>query len=175
MSKNLVIYYSRKGQNYVNGTIKSLEKGNTQVAVEYIQEVLDTDVFEVETVKAYASDYTECINEAKAELNQQKRPELVKELSSIDEYDNIFVCGPCWWGTYPMAMFTQLEKLNWENKVVLPLMTHEGSGMGHSEADLKKCCKGADVRKGLPIHGVSVTKAKAEIQAWISKNIEDVK
>ena len=27
MSKNLIIYYSRKGQNYWNGSIKELKKG----------------------------------------------------------------------------------------------------------------------------------------------------
>ena len=29
MSKTLIIYYSREGENYVNGSIKSIEKGNT--------------------------------------------------------------------------------------------------------------------------------------------------
>ena len=37
MAKNLIIYYSRKGENYVNGRIKSLAKGNTELCVEYIQ------------------------------------------------------------------------------------------------------------------------------------------
>lgn len=31
MAKNLVIYYSRKGENYVNGTIRSITRGNTEV------------------------------------------------------------------------------------------------------------------------------------------------
>ena len=34
MSKNLIIYYSRKGQNYVNGRIESLTKGNTEICAE---------------------------------------------------------------------------------------------------------------------------------------------
>lgn len=36
MSKTLVIYYSRRGQNYVNGSIENLAKGNTEIAAEYI-------------------------------------------------------------------------------------------------------------------------------------------
>ena len=48
-----------------------------------------------------------CIEEAKAELRAKARPELKKYLDSIDGYDNIFVCGPCWWGTFPMGVFTQ--------------------------------------------------------------------
>ncbi len=36
MSKNLIIYYSRKGQNYWNGSIKNLDKGNTEIVAEII-------------------------------------------------------------------------------------------------------------------------------------------
>ena len=31
MAKNLIIYYSRKGENYVNGSIVDLKKGNTEI------------------------------------------------------------------------------------------------------------------------------------------------
>ena len=68
---------------------------------------------------------------------------LKKYLDSIDEYENIFICGPCWWGTYPMAVFTQLERLDWNGKKVIAVMTHEGSGLGSCERDLKKICTGA--------------------------------
>ena len=57
MAKTLVIYYSRRGQNYVEGEIKELAKGNTEFVVEYIREAVDADVFEIQTVKAYAIDY----------------------------------------------------------------------------------------------------------------------
>lgn len=37
MAKNLIIYYSRKGENYVNGSIVDLKKGNTEICAEFIQ------------------------------------------------------------------------------------------------------------------------------------------
>ena len=40
MSKNLIIYYSRKGQNYWNGSIKNLDKGNTEIVAEFIQKAV---------------------------------------------------------------------------------------------------------------------------------------
>ena len=147
MSKNLIIYYSRKGQNYWNGSIKNLDKGNTEIVAEFIQKAVGGDLFEIETVKEYSADYYECIDDAKQELNSGARPELKKYLDSIDEYDNIFICGPCWWGTYPMAMFTQLERLDWNGKKVIAVMTHEGSGLGSCERDLKKICTGAIFEK----------------------------
>lgn len=40
MAKNLIIYYSRKGENYVNGRIENLKKGNTEICAEYIQKAV---------------------------------------------------------------------------------------------------------------------------------------
>ena len=57
MVKTLVIYYSRKGENYVNGRIEKLTKGNTEIVAEFIQKAVDADIFEIETKKAYAADY----------------------------------------------------------------------------------------------------------------------
>ena len=87
MSKNLIIYYSRKGQNYWNGSIKNLDKGNTEIVAEFIQKSVGGDLFEIETVKEYSADYYECIDDAKQELNSGARPELKKYLYSIDEYE----------------------------------------------------------------------------------------
>lgn len=166
MAKNLIIYYSRKGENYWNGSLKNLTKGNTEIVAEFIQKAVGGDLFEVDTVKTYAADYYSCIEEAKEELRQQARPELKKYLSSIAEYDNIFICGPCWWGTFPMAIFTQLEKLNFSGKKVMAVMTHEGSGLGSCESDLKKHCTGATFGKGLAIHGADVSESESAVASW---------
>ena len=69
--KNLIIYYSRKGQNYFGGSIRSIEKGNTQRVAEYIQQAVGGDLFEVDTVKPYSEDYTTCTEEAKDEIRQR--------------------------------------------------------------------------------------------------------
>ena len=171
MAKNLILYYSRTGENYWNGSIKSLTKGNTEIVAEFIQKAVGGDLFQVETVKPYAADYYACIDEAKKELNEKARPAIKKSLESIDEYDNVFVCGPCWWGTFPMAMFTQLEKLNWSGKKVMAVMTHEGSGLASSERDLKKTCAGATFGKGLAIHGADASKSENEVASWAKKMV----
>ncbi len=166
MAKNLIIYYSRKGENYWNGSIKDLKKGNTEIVAEYIQKAVGGDLFEVETVKEYDKDYYKCIEEAKEELRSNERPELKKYLDSIDGYDNIFVCGPCWWGTYPMAVFTQLDRLDFTGKKVMAVMTHEGSGLGSCERDLKRICKGASFGKGLAVHGADASDSEISVSEW---------
>lgn len=171
MSKNLIIYYSRKGENYINGSLKILEKGNTEIAAEFIQKAVGGDMFRVETVKPYSESYNICIEEAKRELHENARPELQKYLQDISHYDNIFVCGPCWWGTFPLAIFSQLERLDFTGKKVIPLMTHEGSGLGSSERDIKKICKGAEIGKGLAVHGADAARSEKIISQWAKNSI----
>ena len=170
--KNLVIYYSRKGQNYYNGSIRNLEKGNTEIVSEFIADAVGADLFEVETVKAYDEDYMVCIEEAKAELKANARPELKNYLESVADYDNIVIAGPCWWGTYPCAIFTQIEKLDFTGKNVFPVMTHEGSGQANSARDLKKYCKGAKVGAGLAIHGAEARASEKTVKNWALKNLK---
>ena len=171
MAKNLVIYYSRKGQNYVNGSIRSLDKGNTEIVAEYIRDAVGADLFEVDTVKAYSPDYMTCTEEAKEELRKNARPELKACLESVAEYDNIVVAGPCWWGTYPCAVFTQLEKLDFAGKRVFPVMTHEGSGLAGSAQALKKYCKGASVGAGLAVHGGDAKSSRSAVAKWAKANL----
>lgn len=169
--KNLIIYYSRKGENYVGGSIRNLKKGNTEIAAEYIQKSIGGDLFEVDTVKPYSADYTACTQEAKAELQSNARPELKAYLEDISQYDNIFVCGPCWCGTYPCAVFTQLERLDFTGKRVFALMTHEGSGLGSCERDLKRLCSGAAIGKGLAVRGGSVAESEKLVADWARQTI----
>lgn len=171
MAGNLILYYSRKGENYWNGSIKNIEKGNTEIVAEFIQKAVGGDLFEVDTIKTYAADYYACIEEAKQELRANARPELKKYLDSIDGYDNIYVCGPCWWGTFPCAIFTQLERLDWKGKKVMAVMTHEGSGLGNCERDIKKICTGATFAKGLAIHRADASKSENVVAAWAKKEV----
>ena len=142
--KNLIVYYSRKGENYWAGGVRNLEKGNTERVAEFVQEAVGGDLFEIETVKEYAADYYQCIDEAKAELQADARPEIKRCLEdvglSLDDYDTIFLGYPNWWGTCPMCVFTFLERYDLAGKRIIPFCTNEGSGMGGSEKHLKKIC-----------------------------------
>ena len=166
MERILIVYYSRKGQNYYAGSIWDLPKGNTEIAAEFIQKAVGGDLFEIDTVKPYSADYTTCTQEAQAELKANARPELKEYLDSLDGYDTIFVGYPNWWGTMPMAMFTFLERYDLSGKRIIPFCTNEGSGMGSSERDLKKICTGATVERGLSIRGCETAKSEKKVSDW---------
>ncbi len=172
MSKTLVIYYSHTGMNYWNGNIVELKKGNTEIAAEYIAEAANADLFEIKPVKEYAFDYEECKTEAMEDLRKKVMPELKQYISDIAQYDTIVVAGPCWWGTFPMALASQLTRFDFAGKRVFPVMTHEGSGLGGSKMYLKNYCKNAAIGEGLAIHGAETKESKAIVAKWVQKNLE---
>jgi flavodoxin len=166
-TKELIAYYSRAGNNYVNGDIVNLPVGNTEVAANMIQKLTGSDIFRIDTVKPYPEGYQETTEVAKEELHGNARPEISWHVNNIADYDVIYLCYPNWWGTMPMAVFTFLEAYDLGGKTIIPFCTHEGSGMGRSERDIKKICAGASVLKGLAIRGGSVHGAQDEITDWL--------
>ena len=87
----------------------------------------------------------------------------------MDDYEVIYLGYPNWWGTFPMAVFTFLESYDFSGKTIIPFCTHEGSGIGSSERDIKKLCPDAKVLTGLAIRGGSVKSADSIIKSWLSK------
>ena len=164
-TRKLVAYFSRAGQNYVGGSIVDLPVGNSRVAAEAIAEKVGADLFEIETVDAYPADYTECTEVAAAEKRAGVRPELAADVDT-DPYDVIYLCYPNWWGTCPMAVLALLEGHDLSGKIVRPLCTNEGSGMGSSERDIRAAAPGATVGEGLAVAGGAVVLSRDVIQRW---------
>lgn len=198
--KTLIAYFSHTGENYFGGTIKNIAKGNTAVVAETIARILNGEfgedklekqpqvatnthvvaefaqkatsgnLFEIKTVKQYPVNYKECTEVAAKEGRADARPELVGSLPNIADYDTIVLGYPCWWGTMPQAVFTFLESADFSGKKILPFCTHEGSGMGRSERDIKKLCPNAEVVRGLAISGSSCGGAEASVKKWLANN-----
>ena len=160
-------YYSRSGQNYVGENIKNLSVGNTEVVAKIIGELTGCDEFRIETEKSYPEDYTETTLVAQDELRKKTRPPLTAQVTGMEGYDVIILCYPNWWGTMPMAVFTFLESYDFAGKTILPLGTHEGSGLGRSESDIRQVCPQAKVLKGLAVKGSGVKGAGAALKVWL--------
>lgn len=167
--KSLIAYFSRKGNNYVGGSIVNLPVGNTEVTAKKIQKLTGSDIFQIRTAKSYPEDYTETTNVVQEEKRGNARPELTEIVDNMDSYDVVYIGYPNWYGTMPMAMFTFLEEYDFSGKTIAPFCTHEGSGMGSSEHDIKKLCPKANVLPGLAIRGGSVERADKDITNWLKK------
>lgn len=168
--KTLTVYFSRAGENYVSGQLRRLAVGNTEKAARIIQKVTDGDLFSITMKKPYADDYNTCIEEARRDLRQKARPALVSDIDT-DEYDVMYLGFPIYWGTMPMAVCTFLERHDFKGKVIYPFVTHEGSGFASSLSDLKKEAQGAEIGKGLALHGTRIDQSAAEIRNWVKETL----
>lgn len=168
-SKVLIAYYSRRGNNYRNGEIVNLKAGNTEVVAGKIQKLTGGDMFYIETVKSYPTDYHETTQVAKRELNENARPAIKGKVANMQDYDVIYLGYPNWWGTMPMAVMTFLESYDFSGKVIIPFCTHEGSRLGSSVQDIKKACPKAIIKQGLAIRGSDVTNSDKQVAEWVKK------
>ena len=163
----LVAFYSRADENYFGGSMQYIKVGNTEKVAQMIAEITGADMYKIEQKIPYAADYNTCIAQAKKDLQAKTRPELVNMIDSIDEYDEIYLGYPNYWGTMPMAVYTFLEAFDFSGKKIHPFCTHEGSGLSSTESDIKKTAKGAEVTKGLAINGSQVDGARSKVEGWV--------
>lgn len=163
----LIAFFSRRDENYVNGTIRMLDTGNTEVIAGMIQELTGADLFQIEPTQAYPVDYNECIAQAHADQERDARPELMAYPDSIAPYGVIYLGFPNYWGTMPMAVFTFLEHFDFTGKTIRPFCTHEGSKMGSSVMDIRRMCPGAEVGAGLAIRGGCAKRSKENVETWL--------
>ena len=160
--KALIIYFSRADENYAVGYI---DKGNTEIVAEYVQELTGGDLFKVEPAVPYARDYNTCIQEAKQRVGNAP---INEKLTDISAYDTVFVMSPIYWGTYAPEIETALQGLDFSGKTVRVISTHEGSGLASMVSDVKRMCKGADVQKnGLAVRGSQAKESKKKVADWL--------
>lgn len=169
----LVVFYSRAGQNYKSGEIINLRVGNTEVVATMIASKLGADIFKIEPVRDYPSDYMKCSERARRELDENARP-LYKGDVDISSYTKIILGYPIWWGTLPMTVWTFLENHDFSGKTIIPFSTHEGSDLGNSIKVIEKLCPKAEIKMVVPIIGSKVDDCDAEIEQII-KSVNGLK
>ena len=100
--------------------------GNTQHLAQTIADATGANIFRIETVNPYPTDYNECTEVAREELDNGVRPELNGTVENLDDYDVIFVGCPVWWHTAPMAIWSFLESSEYDFsvKIIVPFCTY---------------------------------------------------
>ncbi|MEY8420798.1 flavodoxin [Oscillospiraceae bacterium 44-5] len=167
MSKNLVAYYSRRGENYVDGRIQNLDVGNTEIAAGMVRLLTHGDLFRIEPVQEYSPDYCTCIDQARQDLCRGVRLELKRWPMGFDRYETIYLGYPNHWNTLPVAVLSFVEKLDFTGKTIFPFCIHEGDGLGRSEAELRRLCPGARIIPGLPIRSADVKYSMDALEDWL--------
>lgn len=137
-SKSLVVYFSWSG--------------NTKDMAETIAELTDSDLYELIPLNAYPEDYTACTEVALAERDSNARPAINDPLTSISEYDTIYIGYPIWWHTAPMIVGTFLESYDLEGIDVYPFTqsaSMDEEQFENSMAFVRECAGKGTVHAGL--------------------------
>ena len=142
---------------------------NTKTIAEYIHSFVGGEMFHITTKSPYPADYNDTLQVARAELDNNERPELAAAISKEDmaKYDVIFLGHPIWFGTIPMAMSTFLEQYDLSGKTVAPFCTHGRGGAGRSVSDITKLCPNVTILQGFATVGSSANQAQNDVADWL--------
>ena len=119
--------------------------GNTEKAAKKIQEQTGADLYQIELVTPYPSEYKEQTKLAKEELQRGYLPPIKELPANIKDYDVVFVGSPVWWGTVATPVRTFLSSGVLAGKTVIPFVTHGGGGADKSFSDTAELCKDCKV------------------------------
>lgn len=156
-SKSLIAYFSWSDSH------------NTETMANYVKDITGSDVFEIVPETPYSSNYSETVNVAQKEKNDNARPRLKHNITDeeLKNYDVIFLGYPIWWYDAPMIIYSFLESHDFTGKTIIPFATSGGSRI--NEESKFKSITGADVKEGLTIsHFSAGDRSRKRVEDWLS-------
>lgn len=169
MSRLLVVYYS-------------LSNGNTEKISKRLANKYDAEsLVRIDTVTQYTGTHEEMAARTRHEISSGYLPEIrlldgyygtdSAEAANPENYDIIAIGSPVWWYSIAPAVRTFLTRSCWNEKTVVPFVTHGGCS-GNAINEIKILCPGAVIRNPMEIRfdsaggAVQVT-PDAEVDRWI--------
>lgn len=138
MGKKLVAYFSASGV--------------TRRAAEKLAKKEGADLFEIKPVRPYTRadlDWNNRQSRSTVEMqDKSSRVDIAEKVADMDQYDEIFLGFPIWWGVAPHIINTFLEQYDLTGKTISPFATSGGSGYGRSNKELEPSAPGAKFNPG---------------------------
>lgn len=125
------------------------------------------ELFSIQTVKTYPSDYDGTLDEGKAEKNNNEYPELSTYIENLDGYNTIFVGFPDWWNGMPMAMYSFFEEYDFSEKTIIPFCTSGGSGFADALDVISEYEPNATILDGLSVSSSGAVNAESDVENWL--------
>lgn len=161
-----IIFFSRAGENWQVGNV---EKGNTEVVVDYILEEYDFDSFKIEPLTPYPENYEEMLSVVREEQSTNARPDYLGEIQNFEDYENIILGYPIYNSTLPNIVLSLLDDYDFAGKTIYPFSTHGGSGLGNTISRLEELEPEATISSSFSISGSQVRNegSKERVISWI--------
>jgi flavodoxin len=144
--------------------------GNTRGIARQIHQRVGGDLFEIELVRPYSSNYNTCLDETLRDQRANARPALKTHVSNIAQYDVIMLGYPNWWASIPAPIASFLDEYDLAGKTIIPFCSHGGGRFGQSLTAIAKLEPGARIGDALSVHYSGGSSLANDITAWIRKN-----
>ncbi len=144
--------------------------GNTRGIAEEIQRQTGADLFEIEMVTPYSTDYNTVLDQAQEAQNNQERPELSTHVEDMSQYDTILLGYPNWWASIPMPVASFLEEYDFSGKIVIPFCSHGGGRFGQSLTAITKLVPDAVLGEGLAVSYSGGSSLSSDVTVWLEEN-----
>lgn len=144
--------------------------GNTRGIAEEIQSQTGADLFEIELVHPYSTDYNTVLDEAQRDQNAQARPEIRNHVENIEQYDTIILGYPNWWASIPMPIASFLEEYDFSGKTIIPFCSHGGGRFGQSLTAIAKLAPNATMGEALSVHYSGGSSLSSDVSEWLETN-----
>jgi flavodoxin len=139
VSKTLVAYFSASG--VTAGLAKNLAKA------------VGGELHEIQPERPYSKADLDWMNPESRSCIEMKekasfRPPIANRVENMEQFDTVYLGFPIWWYVAPTIINSFLEQYDLTGKTVVPFATSGSSGMGNTNAELKKSCPGAILKAG---------------------------
>lgn len=163
----LIVYFSRAGENYEVGYV---DRGNTAVMADYIQEYTGAATFEIVPEVSYPTDYATMLQVSQQERDTDARPAIKNPLENLEQYSIVFIGSPIWYGGPPMIMQTFYEAYPaLANKTIVPFGTHGGSGIGSCVSLIRRYFPNASLLDSYGVSGSQIRNSKTSVEDWLQR------
>ena len=153
MGKILVSYFSATG--------------TTKKVAEKVATAVNGDLFEIEPVNKYTDEDLNWMNKqsrSSIEMKENVKPEIVRTISNLNEYDIVCLAFPIWWYKEPTIIDKFLEENDMTGESIYVFVTSGSSNIDSTYKSLKNNFPNLNFVSGKRFTG---SESDDEYKTWI--------
>ena len=153
MSKILISYFSASGK--------------TKSVAEKVSAAVNGDLFEIEPVDKYTDEDLNWMNKqsrSSIEMNENVKPEIVRTIPNLGDYDRVVLAFPIWWYKEPTIIDKFLEENDMTGKSIYVFVTSGSSSIDSTYKSLQNNFPNLKFVSGKRFTG---SESSDEYKSWI--------
>lgn len=154
--KTLIVYYSNTG--------------HTLRIAEAVRKKVGGTLYGIYPWQPYPVEPWELERQIRREQQEGYCPRLLPLQMKPEDYDEIFLGTPNWYGRIAPPLATLLATGNFNGKILIPFCTYTQSGISQMKELIKACCPGAKVREGFSVKNDK----ESDVNRIVEKKLEKI-